>query len=693
MAWHDHASFNTSGARAMLCFQKLVLSVFSAICLVMCSPQLANAQEKQRWTPERSLEVKRLSDLAFSPDGTQLLYGINSVDLARDSYLTEYVVSDLKGESVRSILAASPEVSGAQWSPDGARIAYLSTASGASNIWVIPSEGGIGRPITAEKTDVESFKWSPDGSSIAFVMADPAYVVPPVNNSDEYVKYHLWQVKLVDGAQSGAIVNLTPDSDFSVSTWGGSWSYDWAPDSSKLVFAHQERPGLDYWTKAQLSVTDIATRMVTPIAMANNRWKFFPRYSPDGKWIAFINAPGDFMWSFLWDIKLWPTDGGDLVEPGLSRNRLPFVWQWAPDSQSVYYLENDRVSYSFYQMPIDGGDFTKVFGAPEDVNAPGLNAYLTSSYVHVSPDNRKIAFIGQTSSTPPAIYISELDNFAARKISTINDQYLDVPLGKTELVQWTSLDGTEVEGVLSYPQEFQEGQRYPLVVQIHGGPNGVDFNEYLPLMKFFATAAYTAQDYIVLRVNYRGTLGYGRKFREDLIGNFGGPDYEDILTGVDHIIDLGLADPEQLFVLGQSNGGTLTGWIVTQTDRFKAACPIAGETDYISLEGTNGYFQTSWYLGGSFIDNLQMFLDRSPIFHVKNVKTPILIQGGLLDDNVPHTQLEEFYRALKRVGADAQLVGYPGADHDSYPPKLYLQLLRSCLDWTNRHRDNAANQE
>lgn len=675
----------------MLLFRKMALMVLSAGSLVLCLFQLSQAQEQEQWTPERSLEVKRLSDLSFSPDSTQILYGINSIDLDGDRYLTEFVISNLDGESVRTLLSASPDISSAQWSPDGTQVAYLSSASGISNIWVVPADGGNGRPITAEKTDIESFKWAPNGASIAFVMSDPANVPPALNNADDYVKNHLWQVKITDGVQRGATVNLTPDSGFSVSTWSGSWSYDWAPDSSKLVFAHQERPGLDYWTKAQLSVTDVATQIVTPIATSNDNWKYFPRYSPDGKWIAFINAPGDFMWSFLWDIKLWPTDGGDLVKLGPSKNRLPFVWQWAPDSQSVYYLENDRVSYSFNRMPINSGDFTKIFGSPEDVSAPGLNTYLTSSYVHVSPDNGKVAFIGQTSSTPPAIYVSNMEGFAAEKVSAVNDTYLDVPLGKTELVQWTSLDGTEVEGVLSYPQQYQEGQSYPLVVQIHGGPNGVDFNEYLPLVKFFATAAYTAQDYFVLRVNYRGTLGYGRKFREDLIGNFGGPDYEDIMTGVDHVIDHGLADPNQLFVIGQSNGGTLTGWIVTQTDRFKSACPIAGETDYISLEGTNGYFQTSWYLGGSFIDNLQMFLDRSPIFHVKNVKTPILIQGGLLDDNVPHTQLEEFYRALKRVGADAQLVGYPGADHDSYSPKLYLQLLHSCLNWTNRHRDDAAN--
>ncbi|WP_298961784.1 S9 family peptidase [uncultured Roseibium sp.] len=646
---------------------------------------------QEGWTPERSLTVKHLSDVSFTPDGTGLLFGIQSIDLDNDQYLTEYVISDLNGASVRTLLPASPDNSWPQWSPDGALVAYLSSASGVSNIWVIPAEGGTGQALTDQTTDVQSFKWAPDGNAIAFVIEDPSYVPPPLNNADDYVKNQLWMVLLSDGAPDGAAINLTPDADFSISGWTGNWTYDWAPDGSAIVFAHQERPGLDYMTEARLSITEVATQTVTPMAPDNDHWQYFPRWSPDGKYIAFLNAPGEFMWSFLWDIKLLPVEGGDLVELARTKNRLPFIWQWAADSQSVYYLENDRVSYSFYEMPIDGSDFTKIFGAPEDIDAPGLNTYLTSPYIHVSPDNTQLAYIGQTSSTPPAIYLSDVDDFSPEKISTANDPYLEVPLGTSELIQWTSLDGTEVEAILSYPPDYQEGQSYPMVVQIHGGPNAVDFNEYLPVIKYFATANYTAAGYVVLRVNYRGTLGYGRAFREDLIGNFGGPDYEDIMTGLDHVVDLGIADPDQLFVVGQSNGGTLTNWIVTKTERFKSACSIAGETDYISLEGTNGFFQTSWYLGGSFIDNLQMFIERSPIFHVKNVTTPILIQGGLLDDNVPYTQLEEFYRALKRAGAEAHLVGYPGATHESYTPKQYLQLLRSCLDWTNSHRAAEAN--
>ncbi len=651
-----------------------------SLLVVASLPQLAKAQ--QPWTPELSLEVKRLSDLAYSPDDKQLLYGVQSVDLTGDHYLREYVVSDATGAAPRTLLAPSPHISSAQWSPKGDQVAYLSSERGTNNIWLVGSQGGPGRQITNLEKDVLSFAWAPDGNAIAFVMADPAYKEPVVVNPAVFNKNHLWVLDL----KSGTIENLTAGQDFTVSDWAGTWAYDWSPDSARIVFAYQEDPGLDAWTKAQLAIADRASKQVTKVQTGNDHWTYFPKFSPDGRWLAFLNAPGAFKWSFLWDVKMIPAAGGEVVTLADTDNRSPFLWQWSADSKSLYYFENDRATYSFYRLPIDGRPPAKVLGSPGNLNLPGVNGYLVSSFLDLSSDDKTLAFVGQTYDKPPEVYASATADIAPTRVSKVNEAFYDRPTARTELAHWTSLDGTPVEGLLTYPSGYEAGKRYPLAVQIHGGPNGADFNEYLPLIKFFATASYAEGGFFVLRVNYRGTLGYGVRFREDLIGNFGVLDVQDILSGVDHLIEAGMVDPDQLFLIGQSNGGTLTSWIITQTDRFKSACPVAGETDYISLEGTNEYFQTSWYLGGSFIDNLQVFLERSPIFHVKQVSTPTLIQGGLLDENVPHSQLQEFYRALKRVGVDAHLVGYPGSDHDFYPPTLYLRLLRSCLEWTERHR-------
>ncbi len=634
------------------------------------------------------MEVKRLSDLAFSPDSEELLYGVNTIDLAANSYLTEYVISDLTGGDIRTLLEASPHISSAQWSPDGEMVAYLSSDSGENNLWLVDANEGRTSQLTDFQEDISSFRWAPDAKAIAFVMPDPEYTKPVVEDPQDFNRNRLWLLPLDEAHRGGHIVNLTADQEFSVSDWAGHWAYGWSPDSDRIVFAHQDGPGLDSWTAAQLATVDVSTKQVTQVDACNTNWKYFPKYSPDGQWLAFINAPGTFKWSFLWDIKIIPAAGGVPIPLARSKNELPFLWQWAPDSKSVYYIENDRSTYSFYQMPIDGSAPRKILGSPEDLEIPGLNTYLVSSLIDVAQDGKTLAFIGQTYNKPPEVYTTDIHDVALSRISNVNASDIALPVGRTELVQWHSLDNTEVQGLLTYPARYDATQKYPIIVQIHGGPNGVDFNEYLPLIKYFPTAVYAEQNYFVLRVNYRGTLGYGKKFREDLIGNFGISDYQDIVSGVNHVINLELVDPDQLFVLGQSNGGTLTGWIVTQTDMFKAACSIAGETDYISLEGTNGYFQTSWYLGGSFVDHLEKFIERSPIFHVKNVRTPILLQGGLLDDNVPFTQVQEFYRALKRVGVDTRLAGYPNSTHEYYPPQLYLKLLQSCLEWVDEKSNN-----
>ena len=439
--------------------QKTMLPFFyaSILAVVVLLPDAALAQKK--WTPELSIAVKRLSDLSFAPDNKQILYGINSVDVKNDVYLNEYVISDLAGENTRTLIEPSSHVSAVQWSPDGNAVAYLSSESGHNNIRVINADGGgNAKQITDFKTDISSFKWAPDAGAIAFVMPDPDYKEPAVENPQVFNPNYLWIVKLDGGNRNEEVTNLTAGQDFTVSDWSGNWAYDWAPDSRKIVFAHQQDPGLDSWTNAQLSVVDIETKSVAGIATDNRHWKYFPKYSPDGKWIAYINAPGKFKWSFLWDIKLVPSEGGTPKQLANSKNRLPFPWEWASDSKSLYYIENDRATYSFYRMPIDGKPPVKIFGAPEDLNMPGLNTYLVTSMIDVSGDNKKIVYIGQTYDMPPEVYISDIDSFSPRRISNANKDFTKVTIGKTELIRWRSLDNTEVEALLTYPSKADHFQ-------------------------------------------------------------------------------------------------------------------------------------------------------------------------------------------------------------------------------------------
>ncbi|MEM8665134.1 MAG: DPP IV N-terminal domain-containing protein, partial [Pseudomonadota bacterium] len=304
--------------------QTLVLCTAAAL---LALPGQATAQTE--WTPERSLEVQRLSDLAFSPDGAHLLYGVNSTDVARDAYLTRYVVMDASGAAARTILPASEHISAAQWSPDGRSVAYISSEGGTAQVWRVNADGSDQRQLTDTVRDVASFRWAPDGEAIAFTMLDGTDG-DPVEDSDVFASNRLWLLPLKGGEPGGPAINLTEDQPFSVSGWSGAWAYDWAPDGKAIAFAYQARPGLQPWTEAQVATVDVGTKAITKVETGNNNWTFFPRYSPDGKWLAFVNAPGAFKWSFLWDVGLWPVGGGETVKLPPSKNRLPFIWQWAP---------------------------------------------------------------------------------------------------------------------------------------------------------------------------------------------------------------------------------------------------------------------------------------------------------------------------------------------------------------------------
>ena len=312
------------GLRQMTKIRQTSLGVlFSALSMMLIlTPQASWSQEQ--WTPELSVTVKRLSDLAFSPDGKQLLYGINTVDLENDAYLNEYVISDLDGQSIETLIEPSAHISAVQWSPDGTKVAYLSSESGKSNIWMIDVSGTAdGQQITDLDQDVSSFQWAPSGKAIAFVMPDPEFKQPDVENPDVFNKNHLWLIELEQAETQGKITNLTADQSFTISGWTGGWVYDWSPDSKTIAFAHQERPGLDAMISARLSIVDVETQKTTPVDTGNDGWAYFPRYSPDGKWLAFANAPGEFKWSFLWGLKLVPAEGGPPVELAKSKKPIP----------------------------------------------------------------------------------------------------------------------------------------------------------------------------------------------------------------------------------------------------------------------------------------------------------------------------------------------------------------------------------
>ena len=353
----------------------------------------------------------------------------------------------------------------------------------------------------------------------------------------------------------------------------------------------------------------------------------------------------------------------------------PRLMGWAKDSSKIYFMEGKRTRSYIGVMPIDG---------PPSVffeNARGVfNAGLNAGGTHFG-----MSF--ETTDDPVEAFVMPVGGSATmQRVSRANADIPKPALGRTEAIKWKSKDGREVEGLLTYPVGYQRGQKVPLVLNIHGGPTGVFNESFIGRASLYPIAAFASKGYAVLRPNPRGSSGYGREFRFANYNDWGGKDYEDDQSGVDKVIEMGVADPDKLAVMGWSYGGFMTSWTITQTKRFKAAVIGAPVTNLWSFTGTAdipGFIPD--YFGGEPWENFDAYRTHSPITYIKNVVTPTLMLHGEADDRVPVGQGYEYYNALKRQGGIAKMVVYPRQPHGPREPKFVLDIMQRHLDWVDKY--------
>jgi dipeptidyl aminopeptidase/acylaminoacyl peptidase len=350
----------------------------------------------------------------------------------------------------------------------------------------------------------------------------------------------------------------------------------------------------------------------------------------------------------------------------------PGLISWSADGKHIYFTETHGTVGRLAALPVDGGAPLLVSNLDFNVNGAAPNA--TGSTV---------AMTSQWSDRPPEVFVSRLDRFVPRQVSRVHE-LPNAPLGRTTALRWKS-DGRDIEGLLTYPVGYRAGQRVPLLVVVHGGPTGVFTQSFIGTASPYPIAAFASRGYAVLRVNPRGSSGYGRDFRYANYRDWGGGDYRDIMRGVDHIIELGVADSTRLGIMGWSYGGYMTSWVITQTKRFKASSVGAGVTNLMSFTGTAdipGFIPD--YMGGEYWDNFDAWRSRSAMFHIKGVTTPTLIQHGERDLRVPVSQGYELYNALKRQNVPVKMVVYPRQPHGIQEPKLVLDAMQRNLEWFDR---------
>jgi dipeptidyl aminopeptidase/acylaminoacyl peptidase len=657
------------------------------VFLLFLAPATAAADAPKAWTPDAMLKVKSVAGVHPSPDGKRVAYAVTEAVTEGEQSVNRTHIHLANADGTEPIQLTRGDKSSAnpQWSPDGRWVAFTSDRAGKTNLYRIRVAGGEAEQLTDVKSGVGAFAWSPDGKQLAFAMPDPPSADEEKRGKEKddafVVDENLKTVRLyVIAAEANSEGKRTPRKltsggrSVGGGDGGGATPFDWSPDGKTIAFSHTKTPKVDDWPTADLSMVDVESGKVTPLATTGAA-ETTPRYSPDGKSVAYVVSDDPPRWATDARVCVVAADGGKPWPLAATPDRRPALLGWSADGRQVYVWEPRGTLAQFYALPADAGQPKAL--APEDglLTGPALGR-----------DGATVGFTWQSPDRPPEAAVGRLDDFKPVAVSKANAKLPKLPAGKTRVVRWKSDDGLEVEGLLTYPAGYEDGKRYPLLLVIHGGPTGVFSQTFTAQASPYPVAAFAGRGYAVLRVNPRGSSGYGRKFRFANYKDWGGGDYRDLMAGVDHVVGMGVADKDRLGVMGWSYGGFMTSWVITQTKRFKAASVGAGVTNLMSFTGTSDIpsFLPD-YFGAEPWEDLEAYRTHSAMFQVKGVTTPTLIQHGDKDARVPISQGYELYNALKRQACVAKMVVYPRQPHGIQEPKLLRDAMARNLEWFDRH--------
>ncbi|HYS55168.1 MAG TPA: S9 family peptidase [Thermoanaerobaculia bacterium] len=651
------------------------LTIFVAVFLA------AGSALAQKWTPEATLQLKAVSEVRVSPDGTHVTYTV-----------TQAVMADDKSENVRQIWMAKTDgsesaqvtfgeksSSDAQWLPDSSGFVFTSARSGKPQLYLLRLRGGEAEPLTAGKMEAAAFAISTDGRLLAFTASDIKEDAEKKEKAKEDYRWidedqkprRLYVLPLSADANGKREPKKLVSGDFNVGSEGVRLS--WSPDSKWIAYPRTKSTSANDWPSSDISMVNIDSGEIRAVA-STRAAEDDPYFSPDGKWIAYAISDDPPTWGGIRKVQLFNIASGERKDVATTFDAQPNIVGFSSDGKRIFVVETRGTVDRVYAIDVAANkvlDVSTSAGALADVNVNRTSTYFS--------------FGAQSLDKPAEAFVTRADRFEPVQVSHVNEMASRYRTPKSEVVHWRSTDGTEIEGVLTYPIDYTPGKRVPLALIVHGGPAGVFRQSFVGNPSPFPAAVFASDGYAVLRANPRGSSGYGRKFRYANYKDWGGGDFNDLMTGVDDVIKSGLADPDRLGVMGWSYGGFMTSWIIGHTDRFKAAVVGAGVTDLLSFTGTAdipGFLPD--YFGGNFWETTEAWRAHSPIMSVDKVKTPTLIEHGEADERVPISQGYELYNALKTRGIPVRMVVFPRQHHGLTEPKMRLQSSKASVEWIEK---------
>ena len=663
-------------------------AVVLAAALGVAAVAAQETRSATRLTTEHYLDWERVNDVQIAPDGARLIYTRQHVNSIEDRWDSEIWLLNADGSQHRFFVKGS----NARWSPDGKRIVYLAEGEPkGSQIFVrwVDVDGPASQ-ITHVTETPRNVRWSPDGKSIAFAMFAPqqekwAISMPeapkgakwtPAPRIVDTLHYRQDRIGFLEDGYTHLFV-VPADGGTPRALTSGKWSvgagelrsgasFDWSPDSKTIVFNGNRTENADVtYEISSLYAVDVASGAVRDLVVAPGEWDD-PSVSPDGRHVAFIGHPPTGHTYTVPSLYLVSVDGTGMRKIAGDYDRAPVDLHWAPDGSGVYFDADDRGTRNIRFASVNGG----------------VKAVTTGTHMlRFDSMSRDLVAAGTVADFehPEDVVRVNLRTASQTKLTDVNGDVLaGKQIAKVEEITYTSSGNAHVQGWVVKPPAFDASKKYPLILEIHGGPFSMYTVAFNWMFQNFA-----ANDFVVLYVNPRGSTGYGQAFADGIDHNYPGPDYDDLIAGVDAVVGRGYVDQTRMYVSGCSGGGVLSSWVIGHTDRFAAAavrCPVI---DWLSMAGhTDVPLFTYSFFKKPFWDDPSDWLSHSSVMSVGHVTTPTLLMTGVLDRRTPMPQTEEFYAALKVKGVPTKLLQFNDEYHGTgSKPSNYIRTQLYMMSW------------
>jgi dipeptidyl aminopeptidase/acylaminoacyl peptidase len=615
-----------------------------------------------------------------APDGKWIAYTLTTTDAAADKRDTDVWMVSLDGKESIRVTSSTESESAPQWSPDGKYLSFLSSRPGkakGAQVWGIDRRGGEAQQLTDVKGRLSAYEWSPDGKRLALIVKeDEEPAAKEGEKKDEKPKpividryaYKRDGAGYLTGTKRTRVVlyDLATRKAETVTTENfDETNPTWSPDGKWIAFVSNRTPDADRNRNTDIWVVEAkansAPRRLTTFKGSDSQ----PVWSPDSRMIAYLQGSDHDMGEYTMNrLAMVPAAGGEAKLITATFDRGVTGHQFTPDGKQVEFLAIDDMSVYPARVPVDGGAVERMVGGKLAVSS-------------LDRAGNCVAALVSTSVAPAEVYV--LEGGALRKLTRHNDELVaQLKLAPAEELSFKAKDGNEVHALLLKPVNHTAGTKVPLLLRIHGGPNAQDQHSWNIERQMFAAAGYA-----VLNVNYRGSNGRGQQYTVSIAGDWGNKEVLDLHAGVEHVVQMGLADPDKLGVGGWSYGGILTNYLIAKDNRFKAATSGAGVAFPLAFYGHDQYIhQYDNEIGPPWKKGLEPWIRISyPFLHADRIKTPTLFLGGDKDFNVPLLGSEQMYQALRNVGTPSQLIIYPGENHGIARPSFVRDRMQRYLDW------------